>query len=312
MISQVCCVKSAIARGYPIVEYVTHHEPLYDELIIAVAKDDPDGTNDAIRSVAGPKVKLVELDWGHSEQVSLRANHYNQIMAEIIPMASNPWVLKMDVDCFLHEKDFSKIKKLCEDNVDTNICMLEFDCITFRSSLKYVTPFENVWMRPLFKPNACMLLGDGHQPGVKLPPGEGKVLLVRDITFFHFGWMRDNSKQQRVMKEHWIDVGWRRRVENITDPDLLHGRDFTKFDYSKEKFSRLEERGRTKEDLPSVLQEHWEDWDFYTPRDDQFIPWLPYPYQAPFQVTPEGRLMIDPSLIANPEDIPVQENTRPF
>ncbi len=106
-------VRNAIRYDYPFRESIRSLLPLVDELVIAVG-DSCDGTLDAIRAIASPKVRILETVW----DTNLRKG--GAVLAEQTNLAlqacRGEWCFYLQADEVLHENDVDRIHQAMRKN----------------------------------------------------------------------------------------------------------------------------------------------------------------------------------------------------
>lgn len=93
--------------------------PLVDEMVIALGKSDQDDeTERLINEINSPKIKVIHTTWDlnaypngmvHAQQTDLAKAH-----------CTGDWLLYLQADELIHEKDFDLIKSACAENLADN------------------------------------------------------------------------------------------------------------------------------------------------------------------------------------------------
>ena len=90
-ITGITIIRNAIKNDYPIVEAISSILPVVDEMIVSVDKGEDD-TEQLIRSIASPKIKIVFSEWDmnlrHGGQVL--AVETNKVLQQVFSSISSP------------------------------------------------------------------------------------------------------------------------------------------------------------------------------------------------------------------------------
>lgn len=112
-ISAFSMCRNAESLYYPIRESVLSALPLVDEFVIAIGKGEQgDKTLELVRSINSPKLKVIETEW------DLEAFKNGTVHAQQTDIAkaacSGDWLLYLQADEVIHEKDFQAIRSGCK------------------------------------------------------------------------------------------------------------------------------------------------------------------------------------------------------
>jgi hypothetical protein len=97
-ISGFTIVRNAIHLDFPVVESVRSILPLCDEVVVNVGRSE-DETLDVVRSIADPKVRIIETEWDLSRGGSVLRDETARAMAA----CHHPWGIYIQADEVLHE-----------------------------------------------------------------------------------------------------------------------------------------------------------------------------------------------------------------
>ena len=120
-ISAFTICRNADKLYYPIKESILSALPLVDEFVVAIGKsDDDDRTLEIVKSIDSDKIKIIQTEW------DLNAFPNGTVHAQQTDAAkslcSGGWLLYLQADEVLHEKDHQEIKSACEKHLmDSNI-----------------------------------------------------------------------------------------------------------------------------------------------------------------------------------------------
>ncbi len=110
-------VRNGLMYDYPFIEAIRSALPLVDELI-AVVGDSTDGTRKAIEQIGDSKIKIVDTVWDDKMRSKglIFAQQSNTGLLNVSKDAD--WLLHIQADEVLHEKDYPAIRKAMEDYLE--------------------------------------------------------------------------------------------------------------------------------------------------------------------------------------------------
>lgn len=202
MISGIFFIRNGNRLGYPYIESIQSMLPLVDELVIA-AGDSDDGTTEALEKLASgePKIKIVHSVWDMSPRKGLILSEQTNI-AISHARAKDPskdWLLLLQGDEVLHEKDYAEIREkfaslpsACEGLAfrynhfygGTNV--IQHTCTSYRYEVRAIRP-------------GLKSVGDGQS--FRKENGKKPKAKLLYAHIYHYGWARP----QQVMIEKTKD-----------------------------------------------------------------------------------------------------------
>lgn len=233
-ISGFTIIRNASQYDFPIVECITSALDLVDEFIVRYG-DSTDNTEDLLRSIESPKLKLIKSDWDTSKY-RVNGMIYAHETELALKECTGDWCLYLQADEVLHESAIPVIREACRkhlanDNVEgfllkyihlwgdykhyidarhfaypreIRIVRNSQDIHSWRDaqSFRVIPAFnrENYWQKENTRKLRCILL---------------------DAQVFHYGWARDprcmvkkqteqrymHNGQEEVRKEEFFDYG---------------------------------------------------------------------------------------------------------
>lgn len=233
-ISGFTIIRNASQYDFPIVECITSALDLVDEFIVRYG-DSSDNTEDLLRSIESPKLKLIKSDWDTSKY-RVNGMIYAHETELALKECTGDWCLYLQADEVLHESAIPVIRDACRkhlenDNVEgfllkyihlwgdykhyidarhfaypreIRIVRNSQDIHSWRDaqSFRVIPAFtrENYWQKENTRKLRCILL---------------------DAQVFHYGWARDprcmvkkqteqrymHNGQEEVRKEEFFDYG---------------------------------------------------------------------------------------------------------
>ena len=99
-ISGFTIVRNAVKFNYPVVACIRSILPMCDEFIVNVG-DSQDGTLDLIRTIASPKIRIIQSQWDMSQGSQVLSQQTNKALKE----CKGDWAFYLQSDEVIHEKD---------------------------------------------------------------------------------------------------------------------------------------------------------------------------------------------------------------
>lgn len=192
-------VKNAVKFDYPIVESIKSILPLVDEYII-LCGDSEDSTEELIRSIGSPKIRIHHSVWDPSlkEGGHVLAEETNKAFDLISP--DTDWAFYLQADEVIHELDLAVIKAAAEKYQDDKMVEgLLFSYVHFLGTYDYVGD-----SRRWYSNEIRMIRNDRSIRSYRDAQGfrrNGKKMKVKpiDARVFHYGWVRHPEMQQRKL-----------------------------------------------------------------------------------------------------------------
>src|ERR1700733_9033874 len=104
-ISGFTIVRNAVKFNYPVVPSIRSILPICDEFIVNVG-DSQDGTLELIRSIASPKVRIIQSQWDMTKGSSVLSEETNRALKE----CKGDWAFYLQSDEVIHEADLVRLK----------------------------------------------------------------------------------------------------------------------------------------------------------------------------------------------------------
>jgi hypothetical protein len=223
-------IRNAVLYDYPIVEAIQSILPICDVVVVAVGQSE-DGTLELIKSIADPKIMIVETVWDDSnrEGGSVLAIETNKALS-FIPEDVD-WAFYIQGDEVLHEKYYPIIlQKMKQFQHSSTIDGLLFDYLHFYGSYNYVgssLKWYNHEIR-IIKPHRSIY---SYLDAQGFRKGKNEKLLVKkiDATMYHYGWVKEPSIMQKKIinsSAYWHTDQWIEK--NIGKEDAVF--DYTAID----------------------------------------------------------------------------------
>jgi len=251
-ISGFTIIKNAIINSYPIIEAINSILPVVDEMIVLIG-DSEDATEDLIKSIQSPKIKIHHSVWDKTLRTggTVLAVETNKAFDLIDPEST--WAFYIQADEAIHEKDFSAIKEAClKYKDDKKVQGLLFKYLHFYGTYDYVGDSRKWYNREvrIIRNNKSIQSYKDAQ-GFRIN-GKNKIpVKAIDATIYHYGWVKSPEQMDRKQKN--VLRFWSSHDEGVAQ--LLATPDYFAFDNydSLAKFSGT----HPKVYLERIHQQNW-------------------------------------------------------
>ena len=206
--------RNAARYDYPVVESIRSILPIVDEFIVNVGRCD-DGTLDLIRSIADPKIRIVESVWDES----LRKDGliYSQQTNIALAHCAGDWAFYLQADEVIHEDDLPRIVEAMRTyHRRPEVKGLVFRYLHFYGDYHSVNPwFYHRAVRIVRNNGEVESCGDAvgfhfKATGQYLQSGPREWLASSGGRVFHYGWVKDRKtmliKTQAMTKVYHGDA----------------------------------------------------------------------------------------------------------
>lgn len=199
-------VKNGVKLYFPIREVIESALPLVDEFIVAVGDCDPDDSSRAeIEAINSPKIKIIDTVWDLEAYPRGMENAHQTDIAK--SHCSGDWLLYLQGDELIHEKDYAAIRKRCEDLLEEwEIEGLLFKYNHFWGDYDHVHRSHGWYRREIriIRNDPEIHSWESAQSFRRIPDFEGKnyrqqegthKLKVAEVDahIYHYGWVRPPS-----------------------------------------------------------------------------------------------------------------------
>jgi len=216
-ISGFTIIRNAIINDYPAVEAITSILPVVDEMIVSVAKSD-DETEELIRSIGSPKIKIVQSEWDLSQLPGGRVMAIETDKAMRHISADTDWAFYIQCDEVVHEKYHQSIINACNDQFnDKRIMGLVFNYVHFYGTYDYYGDSRRWYNKEIrIIRNDPRIYSFRDAQGFRM---EGKRLPCKLInaSIYHYGWVKSPALMDhklRNLSTNWMGKAMKERIEN--------------------------------------------------------------------------------------------------
>lgn len=105
-ISGFTIVRNGVKLQYPVIPSIQSILPICDEFIVNVGDSDDD-TLDMVKSIASPKIKIIQTKWDMSQGPAVLSQQTNIALKH----CSGDWAFYLQTDEVIHETDLPKLKR---------------------------------------------------------------------------------------------------------------------------------------------------------------------------------------------------------
>ena len=202
-------VRNAIKFDYPIVEAITSILPVCDEMIVAVGNSDDD-TLGLIKSIASPKIKIIETVWDDTlrEGGKVLAVETDKALAAVSP--DSDWCFYVQGDEVVHEQYLPAIRQAMQDNLhNLNVDGLLFKYQHFYGTYQYVADAHRWYRREIrVIRNTGKFASYKDAQGFRTTENQKLKVKLIDAYIYHYGWVKPPEVQREKMKssiKFWAD-----------------------------------------------------------------------------------------------------------
>lgn len=205
-------IKDAVTYDYPIVEAITSILPLCDEFVVAVGKS-TDDTLGLIRSIASPKIRIVETVWDESMRQGGRVLALETDKAFAAIAADADWAFYIQGDEVIHEQYHPAIRQAMEKyRNEPKVDGLLFQYLHFYGSYDYVGSASR-WYRHEIRvvKNDRSIYSYRDAQGFRKGSNQKLNVVPIDAWVYHYGWVKDPTamqKKQENFHKYWHDDQW--------------------------------------------------------------------------------------------------------
>ena len=206
-ISGFTIIRNAIINDYPALEAIKSILPVVDEMIVSVGKSDDD-TEELIRSIGSPKIKIVQSEWDLSQLPGGRVMAIETDKAMRHISADADWAFYIQCDEVVHEKYHQSIISACNEQLnDKRIMGLVF---YYGDSRRWY----NKEIRIIRNDPRIYSFRDAQ--GFRM---DGKRLPCKLInaSIYHYGWVKSPALMDhklRNLSTNWMGKAMKERLEN--------------------------------------------------------------------------------------------------
>lgn len=207
--------RNAQMLGYPIEASIRSILPLVDEFVVALGPC-ADNTEDVIRSIGDPKIRVIHTTWNESirNDLKIKGFVYGQQKSIALFNCTGDWAFYLEGDEVLHENDLPAIRASMERHLDDRrVEALVFDYIHFYGNGNTYA-WSPGWYRraprvirnnlTAWAPKGLFFIVMDSQKRGRYPRAA-----LADGRIFHYGWARGEARIQAnkdQIEKYWGKV----------------------------------------------------------------------------------------------------------
>lgn len=205
-ISGFTIIKNALLNDYPIVEAITSILPLVDEMIVLIG-DSKDDTEQLIRNIQSPKIKIHHSVWDTVTYTSGTVLAAETNKAFNLTDPESEWAFYIQGDEAVHEKYHTIIQQACAQyKDDKRVEGLLFNYLHFYGTYDYVGD-----SRKWYDKEVRIIRNDkkirSYRDAQGFRVGERKLQVKQlDAYIYHYGWVK--SAETMMAKNTHVAEVW--------------------------------------------------------------------------------------------------------
>ncbi len=210
-------VRNGSKLYYPVKESIESMLPLCDEIFVAIGKGDDDDTSRAdILSIGSDKIHIIDTVW---DEKYMKRGAIHALETDVALRAcSGDWLLYLQADEIIHEKDVPTIRARCEELLDNKeIEGLIFDYYHFWGDYDHYHKSHGWYPHEIrivrnredihSYQSAQSFRSFAHYDNPHQTEGTRKLKVARvDAHIYHYGWVRPphlmQSKSRAIDSNH--------------------------------------------------------------------------------------------------------------
>jgi len=249
-ISGFTIIKNAVVNDYPVVEAITSILPVVDEMIVLVG-DSADATEELIKSISSPKIKIFNSVWDASINEGGKILAVETDKAFALISKNSDWALYIQADEAVHEKYHAEILKTAQQyKDDKNVDGLVFNYLHFYGSYDYVGD-----SRKWYNKEVRLIKNDKTISAYRDAQGfrrNGKKLMVKPVNayVYHYGWVKNPKLMLQKIKNS-INL-WQENKDALPVLESTDVFDYSEFD-SLQKFKGTHPQSM----LQRIAKQNW-------------------------------------------------------
>lgn len=192
-ISGFTIIRNALQYDFPVVASIRSILPVCDEVVVNVGKSD-DETLDLVRSIADPKIRILESEWDMSKRNYVLGHETLRAMRA----CRHPWGIYIQADEVLHENGARILQEAIQANdADSRVEGLLVRYLHFYGGFDTVATHRRWYRREVravrLNPALEIHPYQGAQ-GFRVGSDDRKIRArLTDAEMFHYGWARPSE-----------------------------------------------------------------------------------------------------------------------
>ena len=221
-------VRNAIKLDFPVEASIRSILPICDEVVVNVGHSE-DGTLELVRSIADPKIRIIETEWDMSQRNTVLGIETHRAMRACM----HPWGVYIQADEVLHEEGALELAAAIQRaDADASIEGLLVRYIHFYGGFETIATHRRWYRREVravrLAPELDIRPYQGAQ-GFRVGPDHRKIRArLTGAQMFHYGWARPGQALREKRSLNRTLYPWRNADEGSPLLDWIPGiRQFT-------------------------------------------------------------------------------------
>lgn len=187
-ISGFTIVRNAVKFYFPVRESIESILPIVDEFIVALGESE-DETEEVIRSINSPKVKVFKRKW--EERFFRGGEIFRRETNFALSKCSGDWCFYLQADEVIHEKDLEKILHYCEKYLkNPEVEGFLFNYYHFWGDYWHYLPFHG-WYQNEIRIVRNRIGVESYKDAQSFRVKGRKLRVVHiPVYVYHYGWVR--------------------------------------------------------------------------------------------------------------------------
>jgi hypothetical protein len=183
-------VRNAIKLDFPVEASIRSILPVCDEVVVNVGRSE-DATLDRVRSIADPRIRILETEWDMSRRNTVLGHETLRAMRA----CAHPWGVYIQADEVLHERGAEALAAAIQrHDGDPRVEGLLVRYLHFYGGFDTIATHRRWYRREVravrLDPTLDIRPYQGAQ-GFRVGPGHRKIRArLTDAEMFHYGWAR--------------------------------------------------------------------------------------------------------------------------
>ncbi len=183
-------VRNAIKLDFPVEASIRSILPVCDEVVVNAGRSE-DATLDLVRSIADPRIRILETEWDMSRRNTVLGHETLRAMRA----CAHPWGIYIQADEVLHERGAEALAAAIQRyDGDPRVEGLLVRYLHFYGGFDTIATHRRWYRREVravrLDPTLDILPYQGAQ-GFRVGPGHRKIRArLTDAEMFHYGWAR--------------------------------------------------------------------------------------------------------------------------
>jgi hypothetical protein len=205
-------IRNAVRYDYPVLEAILSILPLCDDFVVALGNSD-DGTENLIRSINSPKIKIIPTVWDDALREGGRVLAVETNKAFDAVSEDSDWAFYIQGDEVIHEKYHGAIQSAMEKwKDDPKVEGLLFNYLHFFGSYDYVADSRK-WYRKEIRVIRNNKNIRSYRDAQGFRKVDNKKLKVKPVEawVYHYGWVKHpiyQQKKQESFHKMWHNDEW--------------------------------------------------------------------------------------------------------